>query len=116
MSKPTKAQILAKYAQREPRRMVQLDSMDCPADSFGDLFSGETYELMRAPFVVRALIDTADAQQAVAQLRRIADLLERSPELLAPLGEPEPGDTPAQALVDALALVHGTADANTLPF
>jgi hypothetical protein len=93
-----KAAILAKYAEREPKRFVQLDahfSPDGPDDSLmapdeeGDaLTASETFELMHGASV-RVLID-ADCDPALAlhRLRKLADWLACDPALMRKFFEP----------------------------
>jgi hypothetical protein len=89
----SKASLLAKYAEREPKQFVQMDAHYLPdgpsgaltePDAEGDALTAcETYELMRgAP--VRVLIEPdCEPALAVRRLRKLADWLEGRPGLMA---------------------------------
>lgn len=82
---------LKHYAERDPRRLLQIDgfpgcSDDIMApDAEGDSVLGSrTVELMDSPFSTRILIDPAtDPRVAARLLRKAAEWLDREPDLLA---------------------------------
>jgi hypothetical protein len=90
-----KDSLLAKYAEREPKRFVQLDAHFAPgdevlgADDDGDaLTGGGTFELMHGASV-RVLIEPdCDSAIAVRRLRKLAAWLERNPALMREVSEP----------------------------
>jgi hypothetical protein len=73
--------LLAKYATRQPRKLVQFDAFEGIDGSVDDpeVFQSGTYDLMRFPASVRVLVsDDAAAANVVPMLRHIADWIEQT--------------------------------------
>ena len=87
----SREECLIHYATREPRLFHQLDGFNppsCPVDDTYDedgdeLFAGTTIEMMTGGPAVRVLVtDGTDHIIAVRLLRKLADWLDRRPDLI----------------------------------
>jgi len=93
MKRPTKDQLLQRYARRQPRQFTQLDGFTkvAPFDVMGGdddghaLMGGETYELMSGAYAVRLLVtEGAEKHDVLALLEKMRRWIARDGISLAP--------------------------------